>query len=344
MAKRKRLTPARPDYLSPESPAPEMKSMFPPAPPIARVAGESAATAALAEVAGAMEAARAEGRLIQPLPLDAVDAGYLVRDRMAADPEEMAELVESLRARGQQTPAEVADLGGGRYGLISGWRRLMALRRLHEETGEARFGLIQCLIRSPGTAAEAYVAMVEENEIRVGLSYFERARIVLRAVEQEVFATPKAALSGLFASASRARRSKIGGFLPLVAALDGALAAPGAIPERLGLQLGRMLETDPALAPRLRERLRKAEGAEAQLAVLVRAAGGKASAGSDPAGTEPVSPPKTPAPAPVEPVPPPKPVHLQAAGSGRFMRITLSGPGVDPAFRDRLEHWLRHGR
>lgn len=339
MAKRKRLTPARPDYLSPEgAPAPETKSMFPPAPPIARVAGESAAAAALAEVAGAMEAARAEGRLIQPLPLDAVDESYLVRDRMAADPAEMAELMESLRARGQQTPAEVAELGGGRYGLISGWRRLMALRQLAEETGEARFGLIQCLIRAPGSAAEAYVAMVEENEIRVGLSYFERARIVLRAVEQGVFASDKAALAGLFAAASRARRSKIGGFLPLVAALDGALSAPGAIPERLGLNLGRMLEADPALAPRLRERLRKAEGPEAELAVLTRAAGGKAAAEPVSAGTGTVSPPVSP------PAPPPgplRPVHLQATGSGRFMRITLSGPGVDPAFRDRLEDWLR---
>jgi hypothetical protein len=34
---------------------------------------------------------------------------------------------------------------------------------------------------------EAYLAMVEENEIRVGLSFYERARIVARAAEAGVF-------------------------------------------------------------------------------------------------------------------------------------------------------------
>ena len=52
------------------------------------------------------------------------------------------------------------------YGLISGWRRLTALQALHAETGEARFATVQALVRRPETAADAYVTMVEENEIR----------------------------------------------------------------------------------------------------------------------------------------------------------------------------------
>lgn len=86
-----------------------------------------------------------------------------MRDRIGLDAAEMAPLVESLRTRGQQTPVEVVALEGGRYGLISGWRRVQALRRLCAETGDAaRFGTVLALLRQPRDAAEAYVAMVEE--------------------------------------------------------------------------------------------------------------------------------------------------------------------------------------
>ena len=51
--------------------------------------------------------------------------------------------------------------------------------------------------------------MVEENEIRADLSFFERARIVRRAVEGGVFGSEKQALQSLFSAASYAKRSKI---------------------------------------------------------------------------------------------------------------------------------------
>ncbi|MBD3766047.1 MAG: ParB N-terminal domain-containing protein, partial [Rhodobacterales bacterium] len=82
----------------------------------------------------------------------------------AHDPEEMAALRASLAARGQQTPIEVVELAPGRYGLISGARRLAALRALAEETGEARFARVQALLRPFSAASDAYLAMVEENE------------------------------------------------------------------------------------------------------------------------------------------------------------------------------------
>ena len=70
MAKRKRLTPARP--TSPDSPAtaPETGTIFPPemtrhAPPIAQVAGSAAAEAALKELTDELYDARADGRLVQ---------------------------------------------------------------------------------------------------------------------------------------------------------------------------------------------------------------------------------------------------------------------------------------
>ena len=251
MAKRKRLTPPVPGEV-PDAPIAAKPATggnpmaMPPAParaPISDMAGAAAATAALSEVSAALEAARSEGRLVQSLPLDAIDAGHLVRDRLtsAIAEDEMQTLMTSLRQRGQQTPIEVMETEPGRYGLISGWRRLSALRRLQTETGEAQFGTVLALVRRPETAAEAYVAMVEENEIRVGLSYFERAQIVLRAVQEKVYTTEKQALNGLFGSASRAKRSKIKSFLPLVQDLGGRLNFPTAIGERLGLKLSARL-------------------------------------------------------------------------------------------------------
>ena len=92
---------------------------------------------------------------------------------MAFDADEMAALVASLRARGQQVPIEVVAReakGTGRngYGLISGLRRVMALR----EIGAAE---VLALVRRPETSSEAYLAMVEENEIR-GRHFLLRTR------------------------------------------------------------------------------------------------------------------------------------------------------------------------
>lgn len=323
MAKRKRLSPAQSGYL--DSPGPTA-TLSPAAalggagePPIAQVARDASATAALAEVSSVLEAARNEGRLIQSLPIEAVEREYLVRDRVVADDEEMAALKASLMARGQQTPIEVVDLGQGAYGLISGWRRLQALEALHRETGEARFATVQALLRQPETAGAAYTAMVEENEIRVGLSPFERARIVAKAVEHGVFPDTQTALRALFASASRAKRSKIGSFMRVVAALDGALRFPGAIGERLGLRLAKALETEKDLPDRLRRALGTADAQtpEAELVVIEKAL--------RPVGQKP---------APLE-EPGPK---LEIARKGQ--KLVLSGSAVTAELETRLKAWL----
>lgn len=276
MAKRKRLTPPRGDYLAGEpvidtgsTPILETKALFPtypqgvapkmrsPSPPIAHVAGDAATSAALAEVTAELHSARAEGRMVQSLHLDQIESSYLVRDRLVADDEDMATLRASLSARGQQTPIEVVVTEQGGYGLISGWRRLTALTQLYKETGDARFSTVLALVRRPVDAADAYVAMVEENEIRVGLSYFERARIVSRAVEEGVYTDTKSALNGLFGNGSRAKRSKIKSFLPVVEQLGPYLTYPAAIGERLGLALSQKLQADDAFKSDVVEALNK---------------------------------------------------------------------------------------
>ncbi|MDG1430161.1 MAG: ParB N-terminal domain-containing protein, partial [Paracoccaceae bacterium] len=246
--KRKRLAPAQSLERARDLDAQplETKSMpglsAHPAPPIASVAGDAATTAALEELSETLRRARAEGRMITALPLNDIDEGYLVRDRVVVDGEEMDALKASLEARGQQTPIEVVELGPNHYGLVSGWRRLQALQSLRAPT-------VNAIITAPRDASDAYVAMIEENEIRVGLSYFERARIVVKSVEASVFDSHKSALQSLFSTASRAKRSKIKSFIPVADILGNALKFPTQMGERMGLQLSKALLNDPN-APR----------------------------------------------------------------------------------------------
>lgn len=244
---RRRLTPAQPKL--------ETKSAFggtePPrlTPPIAQVAGQSAEAAALREVTEEIARARETGRMVLDVPLGQIKTSFLRRDRLGLDPDELEALKASIREHGQRTPAEVSRLDVAPpdpkgvpqphqpYGLVSGWRRFCALSALHEETGEARFATLRALIRPPEEAAGSYVAMVEENEVRVGLSYYERAQIVTWATRLGVFESRQAALKALFATASRAKRSKIGSFITLQEELSAVLYWPRLIGERLGLAL-----------------------------------------------------------------------------------------------------------
>lgn len=243
-------------------------------PPIAQVARETAAEAALGEVTERLRAAREGGALVLDLPLESIDPDHLARDRLeppGSDPD-FAGLRDSIRAHGQRVPVEVMPVEGGArpWGLLSGLRRLAALRELHAATGEPRFATVRALVRRPAGPAEAYVAMVEENELRAGLSYYERARLAAVTARLGVFPDEEAALRGLFAGASRARRSKIRSFLPVVRELGGSLRFPARIPERLGLRLAAALRE--GAGPRLRDGLAAAAPAspEAEQAALAR--------------------------------------------------------------------------
>ena len=324
MAKRKRLGPARTD-TAPSAPSEQPQSAMQPlggaTAPIATVASDAALVAAFEEVSDTLTQARSSGRMILDIPLADIRTDYLVRDRLATDADGMEELKASLRARGQQTPIEVTALPGGGYGLISGWRRVAALTELAAEGG---IDTVQALLRQPDDAAEAYVAMVEENEIRVGLSYYERARIAVKAVEQGVYPDQRRALQGLFANASRPRRSKIGSFMRLVEALDAELRFPTHIGERLGLAVSKVLAETPAKAKGLTTALKEAAATtpEAEQAALEAALTDKKKLPERPVVETRIDSKLT----VVE--------HPNGA-------LLLRGSGVDAALRDRLIAWLR---
>jgi ParB family chromosome partitioning protein len=230
----------------------------------------------------------------------------------------MAALKASLQARGQQVPVEVVPLGDmeeGRFGLISGLRRVMALR-------EIGAGEVLALIRRPETSAEAYLAMVEENEIRAGVSFYERARVASEAARLGLFESAHAAIAHLFAQASPAKRSKIGSFVTVHEALGGALRFPAAIPERLGLEMAKALSEGPDFAKRLNRRLADArrESAAEERAVIEGVLRSKMTA--------------VPKPEPAEIVPG---VFVER---GRA-RLTLSGPAVTADLEQGLLAWLK---
>jgi len=285
--------------------------------PIARVAADAAGAAALEEVTEALTHARETGRLVLDLPLEAIAPDHIARDRAPGEDPEMAALRASLSAHGQRTPIEVTPLAGDPpYGLISGWRRLTALKTLLSDTGEARFATVQALVRRPDSLADAYVNMVEENEIRLGLSYYERARIAALAVERGVFESEKKALLALFADASRAKRSRIRSFLEIYRALDGALRFPTHLPERLGLKLVEMVRDGQGerIATALAEA--GAGSPEAELAAL----------------TALIQPPAKPA-ASAAPTRLRPNVTLRETLRGGALTIRLTGAGVDATLR-----------
>lgn len=329
MAKRKRLSPTSafdiPDPLGAPGPRLETKAMngwVGTRAPIADVASDAAHHAAFDAVRAELQSAREDGRMVLRLDLDVVEADHLVRDRVVIDDDDMQSLMESLRARGQQTPIEVVDLGGGRYGLISGWRRMVALQALHSEAPqEMRFAQVQALVRRPDSAADAYLAMVEENELRANLSFYERARIAVKAAEKGIYDSPRHAVQSLFSAVRRAKRSKILSFADLVV-LDDHLAFPSAIPEKLGLALVGAMRTRPDFTRVLKTALTEAapmSDAASERKVLEHSLR---------------LPSPRPAPNPGDQVR--EGISLRAEAG----KITLSGPSVDEALIADLRIWL----
>lgn len=317
MAKRKRLSPPTGLAEVPGGPAGGREgSLGPVVAPIAQMAGDSAAASAFEEVSAELIRAREEGRLIREIPLADIDAGHLLRDRLSLDPEELEALKSSIRSHGQRTPVDVELLQGGRFGLISGWRRLTALQQLHNETGEDHFALVRAAVRPLAERPSAYVAMVEENEIRTGLSFYERARIAGRAAAQGVFPSDRDAVKALFAAVPRSRRSKINSFLTLYGHLDGHLRHPQAISEKLGLALVRLFSDDSgAVAGVIAGLTGLPDNASAsdELAVLAAAIRPRSDPKTTPEGVE---------------------VHRRGG------KLVIEGQGADDAFERDLRAWI----
>lgn len=247
MAKRTRLTAPSADDLA------KLEADFrsenrarpnPAAAPIAQVASESAALSPVEpaqtriDKADAAELRRAKeaGLLIAEIPTDRIDAHAMVRDRTVIEREALDELKLSIRANGLRLPIEVYQAEEGGYHLLSGYRRLMAVQEL-AELNDGDFTTIKALIRPRAETADAFVAMVEENEVRADLSQYERGRIAVIAASQGAFVNTEAAIAALYRTASAAKRSKVKSFAEIHEVLGDLLKYADTLTERRGLRL-----------------------------------------------------------------------------------------------------------
>ena len=249
MARRRRVDVPSAEALAEVEAGFEVKSAFARPAPIAQIAAESAALSqplsAEDRVQAALEttdaekyrAAEAEGRIAIDLPISEIIIDELTRDRAVIDGDAMAELKSSIAEHGLRVPIDVFVSEQGGYALVSGFRRLLAIREL-----QGPKATIKAIIRKPADLSEAYVAMVEENEIRADLCHYERGRIAVLAVGQRAFKDVGQAVNTLFAAGSKAKRSKIRSFAMIHEELGDVLNFPTALGERIGLRIAGALK------------------------------------------------------------------------------------------------------
>ncbi len=195
--------------------------------------------------AQAMRVALERGLVAREIPIHDIAADALTRDRMHLDEDDMHELIDSITRHGLRLPIEVFEPSNpeaaGRYALISGFRRLAAYRQLNAMTGGEKYRTIPSFIRAPESVAATLVSMIEENEIRVGLSQYERGRAAAVAVHEGVFPSIDEAVTTLFQSGSKAKRSKIRSFALIHEELGDMLTHATNLSERQCLRIATAL-------------------------------------------------------------------------------------------------------
>ena len=178
----------------------------------------------------------------------------LTRDRSANLDPELDELKESIKAVGLSNPIRVEKTDDG-FELIQGFRRLSAFRQLAEETGDPRYTRIPAAMVPRGEPLVGlYRKMVDENLIRKDLSFGEMAQLALSYSRDEGIDVGEA-VSTLYASALKQKRTYIRQFARILEALEGTVRYPEAIPRALGLDLYKLVDGQPGRAGELTARL-----------------------------------------------------------------------------------------
>ncbi len=113
-----------------------------------------------------------EGEAVVELEPDQID-GSFVRDRLSDDDDAFHDLLEAIRARGQDTPVLVRPLAdaSGRYQLVFGHRRVRAARELGRK--------VRAVVKTIDDRTHV-IAQGQENSARANLSFVERALFARR--------------------------------------------------------------------------------------------------------------------------------------------------------------------
>ena len=167
------------------------------------------------------------------LPTAEILATALLRDRTTLDPAALEDLAASIATDGLRQPIEVWQLStpsdGHRYGLISGLRRLTALRLLADRRGKGAFTTIPAFLCTPQDVPAAMAQMIAENEIRENLSPWERGATLVNATTCGLFDTLDQATAALHPTASRQKRNRLRSLAQVVEETDGLFTTPEAL-------------------------------------------------------------------------------------------------------------------
>ncbi|PCJ07757.1 MAG: replication protein [Rhodobacteraceae bacterium] len=212
------------------------------------------------------------GLVVDRIPLDLIKTTKLSRDRSQSRDPELDELIFSIRSLGLSNPIRVEQDGDG-YQLVQGYRRLSAYRALYQETGDALFAAIPAgLVAHGETLQGLYRRMVDENLVRRDISFAEMAQLALSYVQDDgtEATTLDQAISTLYASTGRQKRSYVRHFAELLEKIGSDLRFAEVIPRALGLDLKRYLGEDAALQIALCQQLQQEQPQtpEAELAIL----------------------------------------------------------------------------
>ena len=220
-------------------------------------------------------AARDEGRVLVNLALDKILTDDLPRDRLdlaaVAASDAMQELMASIASRGQREPIEVYRDAAGAYQLKKGWRRLTALRQLLTKSGDSRFSTVVARVAVADEDRVAlYVDMVEENVVREDLTFAEMAQLAITAAQDKAlgFEDADAAITRLYASLHKVKRSYIRAFASLLEELGDALQWPKSVARNVGVEVARKLKAGKEGLPVLKAALETCSDETEQAAVL----------------------------------------------------------------------------
>ncbi|PPQ38741.1 chromosome partitioning protein, ParB family [Rhodoblastus acidophilus] len=153
--------------------------------PAAAIANFGGARGAIGAVTRSIEQLKANA--VQDIPTESIDPSF-ISDRIGFDAANYADLVESIRAHGQQVPILIRPHPDkeGRYQVAYGHRRLRAAVELQRP--------VRAIVKRLSDD-ELVIAQGQENNARTDLSFIERARFAA-SLEQRGFerATIMAAL------------------------------------------------------------------------------------------------------------------------------------------------------
>ena len=183
------------------------------------------------------------GLITDLLPTAKIEMNKLTRDRLAKLDPELAELKASILAVGLSNPIRVEQTEDG-YELIQGFRRLSAFRELAVETNDPRYLKIPAALVPRGEPlVDLYRKMVDENLVRKDISFGEMAQLALSYAGEANIEVGEA-VSQLYASALKQKRTYIRQFATMLEATEGAILYVEAIPRALGLELYKSLIAD----------------------------------------------------------------------------------------------------